>query len=732
MRKIHMTKLLISAAMLMVGLAVQAQVYTEFNMTGKKSADVHYTKSGINLNKMDKHQYGYMTVYTPKQELKAPKKAEPGEVNLTFNLVYDPDVFWTPYTVYIIDENNNMKSAWRMGEDVITTTVAPGTYDFVICYQSMEKGDLYYVIREQVEVTEDATFTLSAEEATNHISFVNYGPDGNVLKHDLLGYDEETGAPILLEKGDIETTDIENQVYLKGMGSLGSYSHWVVSAWPEELRTAPFSEYYVNDVSDRYVFTQSRTCHNDEFDVWYLSYFSTDDVHAGAIANNPEDYVLCHENYQFSPKGQNEPGYGAGVVLYAIKNGKYASNSGLLSGFPLRAKQDDTFSFDVYNGIPFVNPDDESVNLLVGPLFSDYYGVVQDVWGNENYDCVDLTIGSPYFIENGQQIFHNVGPINSYYTPCGKNRVLAENTTKIQVLPAPAAFTYPAEERLGTVGDNCPINAIDVMSYHDDYQGDVTNFGDKFVGRYGETRLYNDDEVNIALKFNGEEIEDPNNWSRDSKGTWEYTVTNTNIEVDGLPGENKTVVYYDETNEESTFPGIEMMHFRSDAGVTDRFATAAEGMMEFMGGDFKYNYYPEYWAGVFDCQPMDVTVEYAPYGTDNWKALPVEEVPELYQMPGWGYFYRASLASVTGTAMMGWFDVRFKLQDEAGNWQEQVVSPAFRIDDLVSTAVEEVEAVTDAREVARYSVDGRQLSAPQPGVNIIKMSDGTSKKVWVK
>ena len=105
---------------------------------------------------------------------------------------------------------------------------------------------------------------------------------------------------------------------------------------------------------------------------------------------------------------------------------------------------------------------------------------------------------------------------------------------------------------------------------------------------------------------------------------------------------------------------------------------------------------------------------------------------ELYQMPGWGYFYRASLAEVTGKATKGWFDVRFKLQDEAGNWQEQVVSPAFRIDNLVATAVEEVDAATAAHEVARYSVDGRQLTAPQPGLNIIKMSDGTSKKVWVK
>ena len=152
-----------------------------------------------------------------------------------------------------------------------------------------------------------------------------------------------------------------------------------------------------------------------------------------------------------------------------------------------------------------------------------------------------------------------------------------------------------------------------------------------------------------------------------------------------------------------------------------------------MGGDFSYRQFdPQFWIGNYECLPMDVTVEYSPYGEENWQELVVEEVPELFQMPGWGYFYRASLADVTGTATQGWFDLRFKLHDDAGNWQEQVVSPAFRIDDLISTAVEEVPAATAVREVARYSVDGRQLSAPQPGLNIIMMSDGTSRKVWVK
>lgn len=733
MKKIHMTKLLISAWMLMMGFAVQAQVYTEFSMTGKKNAGVQYTQSGMDLNKMDKHQYGYMTVYTPKQEFKAPQKAEPGEVTLTFNLVYDPEEFMPPYSgVSIINENYSSR-AWWMDSDILTATVPPGTYDFIVTFQSLEKDDQYCVIREQIEVTEDATFTLSAEEAVNHISFVNYGPDGNVLKHDLLGgFDEETGEPIILEEGDLEMTDINCLVYLKGAGNVINTGSLVIGPWSEELRTIPFCELYVNDVSDRYVFTQSRTCNNGP-ETWYLSYYSTDDVHAGVMENNPEDYVLCQDNYQYSPHGQGEIGYGTGMTVFNIVNGIVLyPGGGTLTIGEITTKQGDTYSIDVYNSIPFEDPNNEDLNHLVGSQFTEYFGVNNYPWGAD-YFVLGKTIETPYAVENGQQVFHNIGHFNFNGIPSTKIGALTENgDTRYQILPAPSAFTYSADKRLGIVGDNCPINAVDVRNFYNEYQGDVMSFGNNYVGRYGESRHCDNAEVTMAVKFNGEEIEDPDNWSPDGKGTWEFTVTNTNIVVDGLQGENKTVVYYDDTNEESACPGIEMLHFRSEAGITDRFANAEEGTMEFMGGAFKFNYYPEFWDGVYECHPMEVTVEYSPYCEDNWTALTVEEVPELFQMPGWGYFYRASLAEVTGKATQGWFDVRFKLQDEAGNWQEQVVSPAFRIDDLISTAVEEVNAAADVCEVARYSVDGRQLTAPQPGLNIIKMSDGTSKKVWVK
>ena len=50
----------------------------------------------------------------------------------------------------------------------------------------------------------------------------------------------------------------------------------------------------------------------------------------------------------------------------------------------------------------------------------------------------------------------------------------------------------------------------------------------------------------------------------------------------------------------------------------------------------------------------------------------------------------------------------------------------------VFNGVEGVDINTIATEVARYDIYGRKLSQPTNGINIIKMSDGTTRKVIVK
>ena len=49
-----------------------------------------------------------------------------------------------------------------------------------------------------------------------------------------------------------------------------------------------------------------------------------------------------------------------------------------------------------------------------------------------------------------------------------------------------------------------------------------------------------------------------------------------------------------------------------------------------------------------------------------------------------------------------------------------------------ATGITGTQNTTDIREIARYTIDGKRINQPQRGVNIVKYSDGTVKKVVVK
>ena len=62
---------------------------------------------------------------------------------------------------------------------------------------------------------------------------------------------------------------------------------------------------------------------------------------------------------------------------------------------------------------------------------------------------------------------------------------------------------------------------------------------------------------------------------------------------------------------------------------------------------------------------------------------------------------------------------------EFGDYFENIV-------EFESTGIDKTTTSTDVEEVARYSVNGQRLSAPTKGLNIVKYSDGSVKKVAVR
>jgi hypothetical protein len=56
----------------------------------------------------------------------------------------------------------------------------------------------------------------------------------------------------------------------------------------------------------------------------------------------------------------------------------------------------------------------------------------------------------------------------------------------------------------------------------------------------------------------------------------------------------------------------------------------------------------------------------------------------------------------------------------------------YNIVEFDATGIDKVAISTNAKEVSRYSANGQRLSAPAKGLNIVKYSDGSVKKVVVQ
>ncbi|MBO5539327.1 MAG: hypothetical protein J5980_00070 [Muribaculaceae bacterium] len=710
------------ACTLLLGMATMAQATFQpiqdskvFNPTGKLT-DAAFSNSNYQMNQVH-------------DQASVSHKAEGDMCTVTFNLDYDHESFRAPYMVIIISEDMKVSYAFSSGEDQLLGQVAPGVYDFFLDFTDRASTSTYVVIKEQVEINEDLTFNVSPSECVNQITTKCYGPDGEILKHGLCHFDESIGDYVIDETSDIGSTSVKNFCFLKGLaGSLLSSSTLFSGEQLSEDKRLGRKDFFVNDVSSRYLFVQERTSATNDATKAYCNYYSTDDVKVGVLENNPEAYSAQIFNYKYTPFGRTINGYALELDFWLFMNNLLVTNTGMGRtnlGLP---KQSDCYTGEVWLNIPEVDTCYPDMKILVQPLFAEDAVLIEPT---------SWTYGPAISMHDGQKEFVNFGhnkrefgamtSMNNLYNVSGTD-FYGYASFVHQFLPSPEAFTYPSEQALGVINNNCPINALKVQAYEtsDAVNVSMTSF---YVGRYGET-CFCDQGSTTSIKYNGEEVGSLT--SNTEKGIYEVEIKNPNIEVDDIPGQNTTRVHFDQNQEDMTPPSIEMLHFKNgDGGVIDRFASADDGTMEFYAGDFNYHYYPELYSGLFECQPVEVLVEYAPYGTETWNELAAEEVSELFHMPGWGHFYRGSLAGVTGQAEKGWFDLKVKLTDAAGNWQEQVISPAFRIDDLAYSSVTTVGS-DNAHEVARYNLAGQRVDADATGIVIIKMSDGTARKVMVK
>lgn len=669
-----------------------------------RTAAVNHAKTSFKVGRalvdapnQDKMEAGNVTVLSPKSSV-----STKADISVTINYAPSKGSYILGASIY--NNESGMFHKDNTGANSVTMKVPAGTYDMFASYIS-DYSEVYYVFREEVEITADTTITLAQSEATTPINIRTVDHTGKPLYMPVYNANYEK-----IDDGTAEDYSSASFFVLKGYGSVttvlgGGYKYQNHD-----------TDFFVSNLSSRYKLCEIREIGVGEV-YWFNKYVVEDLSKATTVTNDPSRFAKYDQKFEQTPEWKDYPEYHIPGYLMNATYGSYYL-MGQQSYIPWMPTKDFTTKF--YIDMP-EETGEEGFNMTVKPLMGEY--MEEDSWG----DYTDYY----YTFTRGQQVLGDVDGIKfvaAGYDEYG-NFNAPEGEYRSQLYPGNPAFSYGLDEAEGEVvmGAACPINSI---------RGDVfvdagTEYVDLFynyVGRYGELRDADYYSYDVWVEENDLEGD-----------VHEMVFNNENVLVDGIKGKNVTSMRYHENAADHYAPTLQMLDFRRGGKVTDRFETPEGAVMNFAGGDFVSHFDSYQWSGYFTWQPATAKAAYAPYGTDNWTELEVVEDQSKFYMPGFGQFFSASLAGVEGEEE--WFDVKVTLTDQSGNTQEQVISPAFYVKNM-PTAINDVKVgnalvkVVDGAIVADgavevFTIDGRRVDSSNlsHGIYVVRVNGNETAKV---
>ncbi len=572
------------------------------------------------------------------------KQAATEICNVTFVYDYDPNTA-APISLTIYNPQQGVLAVDKTGKSATFTAKVPkGTYDMHAMFKGKPSGS-YTVFKENVVIDKDMTISFNKEEATIPFTFKVFDEQGTQLVLDKY----EAGA--VAEQGNINSYRSYSFFALKGMGVV----HTIIGG---SYRIKGYDvDYYTNQVSDRFSLLHTCNMRSKLNNQTYFFKFETPLNAAATLESKPNDIKTYKQKFTPTLAGEAEPtSHIYGKRVWCTYNGEVLLSGKAENKNMVLENNENIFHLDL------PEPAGQGFAVMVSPMMGDTYNAT-----NKQYKHI---VGLPVagnakdglsFIDYGYDI------LDGFVIPVGGG-----NATVYPGNPALSWMNTDADKTY-EYGNNCPLLSIKSK----DYNGNSTKLL-TYLGRYGE--IYETDKSTVANsdQANGAFIDE--------------TFTQENVKVDEITGKNVTVVHRLASGSDYTAPSIQMLRFvqknaetspvatmapvSSGGVITDR-VSAAGGSLEFVAGDMQYHYDQTVASKrYYECKPMSsVEVSCAKHGTDVWTSLEAVEIPENFFMPGFGYFYRASLASLEGGNE--WYDVRIKLADEAGNTHTQTLMPAF-------------------------------------------------------
>lgn len=541
---------------------------------------------------------------------------------------------------------------------VMEFNVPAGTYDMFVSFYG---GTSYYVFKENVTVEDGAVYEFDQEEAVNDVTFMYYDETGKELFMDV--YD---GSKFLVAGTAQSMSKLTSFVH-KDYGSCA-----LIISMGYMPKKYPM-EFYVNNVSDKYVVahganiiandvTYSYKCGLTEFSPCMKKIFTGANL-MKCVTDFEANRLMDGEEAPFTP-GYNISLLWNGISIVGESN------------FVTSAEGESTTVVN-YMDCPESDADSaDKVNFVYAPVLANYKEVKEDEFGKIVY-YYGMTGCAMIGDRNGIK-YVNAGADLDWG---GFN--VPEGLLDAQYYPGHPEISFEKADGKMAYPQSCPITSLRAMRYDD---GGYIDGWDKayFVGRLGE--MYEGEAYLFGYPY--EDILDD--------GSFVTTVSNTCVNVDGLKGHNTMEAYYDHSKDDFIAPTVQLLTFKNaDGEITDRLQSGAGSKIIVMGGDFSYHMNWDAYLGSFSCGDADLEVAYSPFGMDEWCDLPMKVVPEKKFMPYFGNYYEGSLDDVVCGSDGQWFDLKLLIKDDAGNYQSQVVSPAFKI--LTASGVAEMARPSSGR-----------------------------------
>ncbi len=578
-------------------------------------------------------------VYTPRQV--APMAGETAVV--TFKYIFKTSSH-APMSITVYNPAVGVQTIDNSGTNKDYVFRIPlGTYDMHAMFKGKPTGT-YAVFKEQVVIDKDTTLTFNVDEAVNPFQFVTKDEKGRKLF-----LNQYSGSEIV-EPGNTNSFRSYTFFALEGMGIV----HTIVGG---DYRVQGYDvDYYTNTVSDRYTLCHTCNMRSTYNNAVYVYKFEAPMDQPGTYENNPGNLYDYSQRFAPTPMGEQEPlSHVYAKRVWCSFNGKI-----LLSG----KDENKNIVLPNYENRLFLDIPETNggFNVSVSPMMGD---IIQ------SSGTVKFITGLPMCGNNATGIrsvdYGYETNFDGLIVPVGGGTGLVHpGNMALSWWQKPGFQSY-------VYGNCCPLLSIKCKDY-----GDTSSKLLTYLGRYGE--VYEADGV----AFNGKKTIDGDYTN--------FTYTMTNAAVDGMPAQNVTKLRYLTKAEDHSAPTVQMLRFvshpepsgiaktqalRSDIVITDR-GNSHSLTLEFTAGDLAYHHDATVAANrYYDCQPLASCEAFiSKHGEEQWIALDVTEVPEYYFMPGFGYFYMASLDKAPET---GWYDLKLELTDLTGNTHTQTLSPAVNI-----------------------------------------------------